>query len=53
MGFLRSLSIPVYLLPDRNVAHFLGNRIINVGTTWTAELKRAPLSPGEQTLNER
>ena len=50
MGFLRSLSIPVYLLPDRNVAHFLGNRIINVGTTWTAELKRAPLSPGEQAV---
>ena len=50
LGFLRSLSIPVYLLPDRNVAHFLGNRIINVGTTWTAELKRAPLSPGEQAV---
>ena len=50
MAFLRSLSIPVYLLPDRNVAHFLGNRIINVGTTWTAELKRAPLSPGEQIV---
>ena len=50
MGFLRSLSIPVYLLPDRNVAHYLGNRIINVGTTWTAELKRAPLSPGEQAV---
>ena len=50
MVFLRSLSIPVYLLPDRNVAHYLGNRIINVGTTWTAELKRAPLSPGEQAV---
>jgi undecaprenyl-phosphate galactose phosphotransferase/putative colanic acid biosynthesis UDP-glucose lipid carrier transferase len=45
---LRALSIPVYLLPDRNVAHFLGGRIVNIGTAWTAELKRAPLTPTEQ-----
>jgi Undecaprenyl-phosphate glucose phosphotransferase len=43
------LSIPVYLLPDRDVAHFSGRRIINIGTTRSAELKRAPLTPGEQT----
>lgn len=45
---LRVLSIPVYLLPDRNVAHFLGSRIVNVGTGWTAELKRAPLTTTER-----
>jgi undecaprenyl-phosphate galactose phosphotransferase/putative colanic acid biosynthesis UDP-glucose lipid carrier transferase len=45
---LRVLSIPIYLLPDRNVAHFLGSRIVNIGTAWTAELKRAPLTATEQ-----
>ena len=35
-------------MPDRNVAHFLGGRIVNIGTTWTAELKRAPLTGTEQ-----
>lgn len=45
---LRVLSLPVYLLPDRSVAHFLGKRIVNIGTAWTAELKRAPLTPTEQ-----
>ena len=48
MELLRALSIPVYLLPDRNVAHFLGSRITNIGTTWSAELKRAPLTTTEQ-----
>lgn len=47
---LRVLSAPVYLLPDSNVAHLLGSRIVNIGTTWTAELKRAPLSPIEQAF---
>ena len=45
---LRALSIPVYLLPDRNVAHFLGGRLVNIGTAWTAEIKRAPLTSTEQ-----
>lgn len=45
---LRSLSVPVYLLPDRNVAHFLGSRFVQIGTAWTAELKRAPLTAAEQ-----
>lgn len=45
---LRVLSIPIYLLPDRNVAHFLGNRVVSIGTAWTAELKRAPLTPAER-----
>jgi Undecaprenyl-phosphate glucose phosphotransferase len=48
MAFLRVLSVPVYLLPDRDVAHFLDNRIVNIGRTWTVELKRAPLTLGEQ-----
>jgi undecaprenyl-phosphate galactose phosphotransferase/putative colanic acid biosynthesis UDP-glucose lipid carrier transferase len=45
---LRVLSIPIYLLPDRNVARFLNNRIVNIGNAWTAELTRAPLSAAEQ-----
>jgi Undecaprenyl-phosphate glucose phosphotransferase len=49
MELLRAVSVPVYLLPDCNVAQFLGSRVVNVGTTWTAELKRAPLSRAEQT----
>ncbi len=48
MELLRVLSVPVYLLPDRNVAHFLGSRIVNIGTAWTAELKRAPLTATER-----
>jgi undecaprenyl-phosphate galactose phosphotransferase/putative colanic acid biosynthesis UDP-glucose lipid carrier transferase len=48
MEFLRILAVPVYLLPSRNVAPFLDNRVINIGSTWILELKRAPLSPGEQ-----
>jgi Undecaprenyl-phosphate glucose phosphotransferase len=42
------LSVPIYLLPDRNVAHFIGSRIVNIGPTWTAELQRAPLTATEQ-----
>jgi Undecaprenyl-phosphate glucose phosphotransferase len=49
MQQLNVLSMPVYLLPDSNVAHFFGNRIVEVGTTWTAELKRAPLNRVERT----
>jgi Undecaprenyl-phosphate glucose phosphotransferase len=48
MKLLRPLSIPVYLLPDRNVAHFFGSRIVSIGTAWTAELQRAPLSAFER-----
>lgn len=48
MELLRVVAIPVYLLPDENVARLLGNRIVNIGTAWTAELKRAPLSATEQ-----
>ena len=42
------LPIPIYLLPDENVARYLGHRAINVGTTWAAEIQRAPLTGTEQ-----
>lgn len=45
---LQVLSLPIYLLPDNNVAHFLGNRLVHFGTSWTAELKREPLTRVEQ-----
>jgi Undecaprenyl-phosphate glucose phosphotransferase len=50
MELLRILSVPIYLLPDRNVAHFLSGRAVSIGTVWTAELKRAPLTTVEQIL---
>jgi Undecaprenyl-phosphate glucose phosphotransferase len=48
MNFLSVLTVPVHLLPDRNVAHFLGNRLVSIGATWIPELKRAPLTASEQ-----
>jgi exopolysaccharide biosynthesis polyprenyl glycosylphosphotransferase len=42
------LTVPVHLLPDHDVAHFLGNRVVNIGHAWIAELKRAPLTATEQ-----
>jgi Undecaprenyl-phosphate glucose phosphotransferase len=48
MASLHVLSVPVYLLPDSNVAYFLSNRAITIGATWIAELKRAPLSASER-----
>lgn len=47
---LRALPIPVHLLPDENVATFLAARAGNIGTTFTVELQRAPLSHAEQML---
>ncbi len=47
---LRALPIPVHLLPDEHVATFLAARAGNIGTTFTVELQRAPLSHAEQTL---
>jgi undecaprenyl-phosphate galactose phosphotransferase/putative colanic acid biosynthesis UDP-glucose lipid carrier transferase len=47
---LRALPIPVHLLPDENVATFLAARAGNIGTTFTVELQRAPLSEAEQVL---
>jgi Undecaprenyl-phosphate glucose phosphotransferase len=48
LTLLRVLSLPVYLLPDRNVAELLKNRIVQIGPACTAELKRAPLTTSEQ-----
>jgi hypothetical protein len=31
---LSVLPLPIYLLPDENVARYVGRRAINVGTTW-------------------
>ena len=42
--------MPIHLLPDENVARFLATPMLEVGTAWTAELKRAPLSVAEQAL---
>jgi undecaprenyl-phosphate galactose phosphotransferase/putative colanic acid biosynthesis UDP-glucose lipid carrier transferase len=47
---LSMLPTPIYLLPDENVARYLGHRAINVGTTWAAEIQRAPLTETELLL---
>jgi Undecaprenyl-phosphate glucose phosphotransferase len=44
---LSVLPLPVYLVPDENVVRFLGHRA-NIGTTWAAEIQRAPLTRAEQ-----
>ncbi len=50
LNVLSVLPVPVHLLPDDNVARYLNRRMFHVGATWTAELKRAPLSRWEQAL---
>jgi undecaprenyl-phosphate galactose phosphotransferase/putative colanic acid biosynthesis UDP-glucose lipid carrier transferase len=47
---LRALPIPVHLLPDENVEMFLSARAGNIGTTFTVELQRAPLSHAERSF---
>lgn len=47
---LRGLPIPVHLLPDENVETFLSARAGNIGTTFTVELQRAPLSHAERSF---
>jgi undecaprenyl-phosphate galactose phosphotransferase/putative colanic acid biosynthesis UDP-glucose lipid carrier transferase len=44
---LSVLPLPVYLVPDENVVRLLGRRA-NIGTTWAAEIQRAPLTRTEQ-----
>jgi Undecaprenyl-phosphate glucose phosphotransferase len=41
---LAVLPISVHLVPDENTAQFLNYPITNIGGTWTAVLRRAPLS---------
>lgn len=45
---LAVLPISVHLVPDENTAQFLNYPIMNIGGTWTAVLKRAPLSHTER-----
>jgi Undecaprenyl-phosphate glucose phosphotransferase len=45
---LSVLPIPIYLVPDENIVRYLGRRPINIGTTWAAEIQRAPLTMIEQ-----
>jgi undecaprenyl-phosphate galactose phosphotransferase/putative colanic acid biosynthesis UDP-glucose lipid carrier transferase len=47
---LGALSMPVYLLPDKNVTYFSSSRPVNIGTTSGAELKREPLSRIERSI---
>jgi undecaprenyl-phosphate galactose phosphotransferase/putative colanic acid biosynthesis UDP-glucose lipid carrier transferase len=47
---LSVLPLPVYLVPDENVVRYLGPRVINIGTTWAAEIQRTPLTGTEQFI---
>jgi len=47
---LRVIPIPINLLPDQNVSRLLTTPAVNVGTAWTVELQRAPLTNAEQVL---
>lgn len=47
---LRTLPIPVHLIPDENVSMFLASRRGDIGTTFTVELQRAPLTERERIL---
>jgi undecaprenyl-phosphate galactose phosphotransferase/putative colanic acid biosynthesis UDP-glucose lipid carrier transferase len=47
---LKILPIPVHLVPDSNVSRFLKFPLVHAGGTWTAELRRAPLSWKERAL---
>ncbi|KJC49480.1 UDP-phosphate glucose phosphotransferase [Bradyrhizobium sp. LTSP885] len=47
---LKVLPIPVHLIPDANVSRFLRYPLASAGNTWTAELRRAPLSWKECAL---
>jgi Undecaprenyl-phosphate glucose phosphotransferase len=47
---LKILPIPVHLVPDANVSRFLRYPLVSTGGTWTAQLRRAPLSWNERAL---
>jgi Undecaprenyl-phosphate glucose phosphotransferase len=47
-SILRLVPIPVYLLPDDNIRHYLGHRTVGLGTTWATEIQRSPLTRIEQ-----
>jgi Undecaprenyl-phosphate glucose phosphotransferase len=50
LTFLSVLPIPVHLVPDQNVARFLGYPLVHVGATWMAELRREPLTLAERAF---
>jgi Undecaprenyl-phosphate glucose phosphotransferase len=45
---LAALPTSVHLVPDANIATFLNYPITNIGGTWTAVLRRTPLSRTER-----
>ena len=47
---LKILPVPVHLVPDANAARFLRYPLVATGNTFTAELRRAPLSWKERAL---
>ncbi|WP_247554018.1 undecaprenyl-phosphate glucose phosphotransferase [Bradyrhizobium sp. 138] len=47
---LKILPVPVHLVPDANTARFLRYPLQGTGNTFTAELRRAPLSWRERAL---
>ena len=50
VGKLRTLPIPVHLLPDESISKYLAHRTISVGALWAAEIQRAPLTRTEQFI---
>ncbi|AMA61525.1 undecaprenyl-phosphate glucose phosphotransferase [Bradyrhizobium sp. CCGE-LA001] len=50
LDVLKILPIPVHLVPDANTARFLRYPLVGTGNTFTAELRRAPLSYRERAL---
>lgn len=47
---LKILPLPVHLVPDPNTARFLRYPLVGTGNTFTAELRRAPLTWRERAL---
>ncbi|MGY4291900.1 Undecaprenyl-phosphate glucose phosphotransferase [Bradyrhizobium sp. LM2.7] len=47
---LKILPVPVHLVPDAHAARFLRSPLQSTGNTFTAELRRAPLSWKERAL---
>ncbi|SFP81581.1 undecaprenyl-phosphate galactose phosphotransferase/putative colanic acid biosysnthesis UDP-glucose lipid carrier transferase [Bradyrhizobium sp. Ghvi] len=47
---LKILPLPVHLVPDAHAARFLRYPLVSTGNTFTAELRRAPLSWKERAL---
>jgi Undecaprenyl-phosphate glucose phosphotransferase len=47
LSALAVLPISVHLIPDESAARFLSHPISNIGSTWTTELQRAPMTRAE------